>query len=333
MRMTPLLRQRRLLCSALIVAGTALLARPVTAQNTSAPYPSKPITLLVPAAPGGTSDITARLVGSKLGDVLGQPVVVTNKAGAGGNIGTAQAAQSAPNGYTLLIGNTTMVISPALYRNPGYDPVTDFDVVGVLGSVPNVLLVNPTFPAKTLAEFIQVVKAAPDNYSFASAGSGSPNHLLGTMLDQFGGLKLRHIPYKGAAPAMADVLGNQVPIVFASLPSALPYIQSGQLRALGVSSAKRSAALPDVPAIGEQLPGYAGELWVVVMSIKNTPAPIVDKLRSAFNQVLSDKETRQALDKLGMVPMATPAIEFSQYIAAEVQKWGASVKASSAQLD
>jgi tripartite-type tricarboxylate transporter receptor subunit TctC len=245
-------RSLKTMALALAVLAGSLSIAPATAQTA---YPSRPVTLVVPQAAGGTNDIVGRLVGQKLGEVMNAAVVVDNRPGAGGNIGTQLVAKAPKDGHTLLMTiSSSQAINPALYRNPGFDPVRDFRPVSLIGAVPNVLLVNPAFPARTLAEFLAATRARDANYQYASAGNGTLNHLLGEMLNEMAGIHLQHVPYKGVAPAINDVLGNQLPIVFASLPSALPHIRSGKLRALAVSGARRSPALPDVPAIAEAVP-------------------------------------------------------------------------------
>jgi len=210
-----------------LLAAAVLGAAPALA---TAAYPEKPVTVVVPQAPGGTNDIVARLFSERLAAHLGQPFVVRNQPGAGGNIGTQAVLRDASDGYTVLFTiGSTQAINPALYSDPGFDPVADFSPVAAVGTVPNVLCVHPSFPANTLEEFIALVKEKPGHYQYASAGNGSLNHLLGAMLDSKGGLKLQHIPYRGVAPAMADVLGNQVPMVFASLPSSIGNIREGKL--------------------------------------------------------------------------------------------------------
>ncbi|MGB6103847.1 MAG: tripartite tricarboxylate transporter substrate binding protein [Pusillimonas sp.] len=313
----------------LMAAAMLLCSGAALAQN----FPSRPITVVVPTPPGGTSDFVTRVVAEALSKKLGQAVVVDNKPGAGSNIGTAIVARAKADGYTLLSANTTIAIASALYKDPGFDPAEDFSTVGVIGTVPNVLLVNPSFPANTLDEFIELIKSHPNKFDFASAGSGSPNHLLGVMLDEYAGLKLHHIPYKGVAPAMTDVLGNQVPIVFASLPSALPYIQSGQLRALGVSSANRSPALPDVPAIGEKIPNYSGDLWLALFGQKSIPQDVRDELISGIADAVANPQVKDALAQRGIEPLALTAKEFDAFAEAEYQKWGGMVTRAGAQVD
>jgi tripartite-type tricarboxylate transporter receptor subunit TctC len=300
----------------------------------AAPYPNQAVTVVVPQAPGGTNDIVARLIAAELTASLHQSFIVTNRPGAGGNIGTEAARRTAPDGYTLLATiSSTQAINPALYKQPGFDPVKDFTPLAMLGVVPNVLLVNPSFPAQDLASFISLVKANPGKYQYASAGNGSLNHLLGAMLDQMAGLKMQHIPYRGVAPAMADVLGNQVPIVFASLPSAMPFIRDGKLRAIGVSSQKRSPALPDVPAIGEQVPGYAGDLWIALFAVAGTPEDAQQTIVDAVRRTLAKPEIQKKLADLGVEPLPDTQAQLGQRLADDMVKWRAIVEASGARVD
>jgi len=311
------------------VAGLGLIS-----PGAQAAYPDKPVTVVVPQAPGGTNDIVARIVSEKLAQELGQPFVVQNKPGAGGNIGTAQVAREAADGYTVLFTiSSAQAINPAIYKDPGFDPVKDFAPVAAVGSVPNVLCVHPSFPAQSLKEFIALVKANPDKYQYASAGNGTLNHLLGAMLDEKGGLKLQHIPYRGVAPGMTDVLGGQVPIIFASLPSSIANIQSGKLRALGVSTRQRNPALPDVPAIGEQIPGYAGELWIAMYVPKNTPQAAVDALYQATQKALASDDIKKKFAELGVETLNDNPAQLAQRLDEDLKLWADIVKSSGAQIN
>jgi tripartite-type tricarboxylate transporter receptor subunit TctC len=318
---------------ALLSLGAAALiaAGPATAQ----PYPSRPITLVVPQAAGGTNDIVGRLVGQKLGEVMNASVVVDNRPGAGGNIGTQLVAKGPKDGYTLLMTiSSSQAINPALYKNPGFDPVKDFKPVGLIGAVPNVLLVNPSFPAKNLAEFLKLAREKGANYQYASAGNGTLNHLLGEMLNNMAGISMQHVPYKGVAPAINDVLGGQLPIVFASLPSALAHIKAGKLRALAVSGDKRSPVLPDVPAIAEAVPGYNGTLWIGLFAPAGVPADVLATLQDATRKALAAKDLRDKLDQQG-VEIAAPTApdQFSKLLQDDLAKWARIVKASGAAVD
>ncbi len=315
------------------LASTAGLSAGVALAQGAA-YPSQAITMVVPQAAGGTNDIVGRLIAQGLAEELKQSVVVSNKPGAGGNIGTAQTKTAAPDGYTILMTiNSTQAINPSLYKNVGFDPVKDFVPITVIGSVPNVLVVHPSFPANNLDEFIALIKANPGKYQYASAGNGTLNHLLGAMLDKTAGLKMEHIPYKGVAPAMVDVLGGQVPIAFASLPSALNNIKQGKLKALAVSTEKRSPALPDVPAIAERVPGFGGDLWVGLFAIAGTPPAVTDKLYQATAAVMKKPETQKKLADLGVETASDTPDQFKVRLEKEIAKWSEIVKSSGAKVD
>ncbi|MBT2322379.1 tripartite tricarboxylate transporter substrate binding protein [Variovorax paradoxus] len=317
----------------LLAAAAALL--PAGHAAAQAGYPSRPITLVVPQAAGGTNDIVGRLVGQKIGEVLGASVVVDNRPGAGGNIGTQLVARASKDGYTLLMTiSSSQAINPALYRNAGFDPVKDFRPVGLIGAVPNVLLVNPSFPARSLNELLALAKRKDAAYQYASAGNGTLNHLLGEMLNSMAGIQLQHVPYKGVAPAINDVLGGQLPIVFASLPSALPHIKAGKLRALAVSGDKRSPALPEVPAIAESVPGYNGTLWVGLFAPAGLPPELLAKLQDATQKAVASSDLREKLEQQGVeiAPPTSPE-QFSKLLQDDITKWARIVKASGAAVD
>lgn len=297
-------------------------------------YPSRPLNIFVPTAPGGTVDIVARIMAEKLAPVLGQPVVVVNKPGAGGVVGTQAFLREPADGYTVLFtANSNQLIVPWVYPDAKFDPIADFAPIAAVGQVPNVLCVNPSFPARDLQEFMALAKANPDQYEYASAGAGTLNHLLGEMLNERGGLRLRHIPYRGVAPAMSDVLGNQVPMLFASLPSALESIKAGKLRALGVSSEARSPLLPDVPAINEAVPGFSGDLWVAFYAARQAPPATVEALHAAIRQVMADPALRQKFDQLGVAMMSDGPAELARRQQAEFQQWKQVVQAAGATSD
>ncbi|QRF59826.1 tripartite tricarboxylate transporter substrate binding protein [Variovorax paradoxus] len=313
----------------------AVLSTGASAQPAASTYPTRPVTLIVPQAAGGTNDIVGRLVGQKLGELLGVGVVVDNRPGAGGNIGTQLAAKAPKDGQTLLMTiSSSQAINPALYRNPGFDPEKDFRPVGLIGAVPNVLLVNPGFPAKTLPELLALARQKGAHYQYASAGNGTLNHLLGEMLNSMGGISLEHVPYKGVAPAINDVLGGQLPIVFASLPSALPHIKAGKLRALAVSGAKRSPALPDVPAIAEAVPGYDGTLWIGLFAPAGVPSEVLTKLQDTMHKALAAKDLREKLEQQGVeVAPPTSPEQFAALLHDDLGKWARIVKQSGASVD
>lgn len=315
-----------------VVAVAACFGLSATAAF--AAYPDKPVNVIVPQSPGGTNDIVARLISDKLSQTLGQPFVVQNKPGAGGNIGTAQVARDNPDGYTVLFTvSSAQAINPAIYKDPGFDPIKDFSPVAAVGTVPNVLIVHPSFPANTLEEFISLVKANPGKYQYASAGNGTLNHLLGAMLDEKGGLKLEHIPYRGVAPAMTDVLGGQVPMIFASLPSSIGTIKADKLRALGVSTKERNPALPNIPAIGEQIPGYSGELWIAMYVPKDTPKAIVDTLYQATQKVLADPDVKKKYAELGVEPLSDNPEQLAKRQSDDLAMWKSIVQSSGAKVN
>lgn len=314
------------LAAALLALGTA--------SAYASDYPSKPVTVIVPQAAGGSNDIVGRLIAQKLGETLPGAVVVENRPGAGGNIGTVYVAKAPKDGHTLLMTiSSAQAINPAVYKNPGFDPVKDFTPLALVGSVPNVLVVNPAFPAKNLADFLKLVKANPGKYPYASAGNGTLNHLLGEMLNSTAGVKLQHIPYKGVAPAMTDVIGGQVPMAFTSLPSVLQHLKAGRLVAIGVSSPGRSPVLPDVPAIGEQVPGYSGTLWVGLFAARGTPPEIESRLQDAMKKVLASTDTQEKLQAQGVeLANATPA-QFAALLQEDITRWARIVKESGATID
>ena len=300
----------------------------------AADYPTRPIIMMVPQNVGGTNDIVGRIVAQKLGEVLGGSVVVENRPGAGGNIGTAQAAKAPRDGYSLMMTvSSTQAINPALYKNPGFDPVRDFTPISLIGAVPNVLVVNPAFPARTLKEFIEVTRAKPKFYQYASAGNGTLNHLLGEMLGSYAGVQLQHVPYKGIAPALNDVIGGQVPIAFATPASVLQHLKSGRLVALGVSTPLRSPNLPGVPAIAELLPGYGGSLWIALYAPRGIPQEIEGQLQAAMKKVLELPDLKEKLVAQGVeLTNATPA-QLATLLREDLARWAKIVRESGATVD
>lgn len=298
-------------------------------------YPIRPITLVVPQTPGGTNDIVGRVVAQKLSDVTGMSVIVENRPGAGGNIGTQAVARGPKDGYTLLMTvSSAQAINPALYKNAGFDPVKDFTPVTLIGSVPNVLVVHPSFPARSLDEFLALVKSKPEStFQYASAGNGTLNHLLGEMMNQMTKTEIQHIPYKGVAQALNDLLGGQVPIGFASVPSVLQHIKAGKLVALGVSSAKRSPVLPDTPAIAEKIPGFTGTLWIGLFAPAGAPRAALAQLENHMAQVQAAPEFKEKLLVSGVeLAAATPA-EFANILRDDLATWARIVKTSGARVD
>ncbi len=327
---------RRTLCASAAL-GWALAAAPGAFAQVA--YPSRPIVMVVPQAAGGTNDIVGRVVAQKLAEKLGGSAVVDNKPGAGGNIGTQVVAKAPKDGYTLLMTiSSSQAINPALYKAPGFDPVADFQPVSLIGAVPNVLLANPSFPAKTVPELLALAKSKPGTLQYASAGNGTLNHLLGEMLNQMAGIDLQHVPYKGVAPALNDVLGGQLPLMFGSLPSTLAHIKAGRLRALAVSSPQRSPVLPDVPTLAEFVPGYSGTLWIGLFAPAGVPKAVIDRLQDGMRQAMADKELRDKLEAQGVELAGTPAKpvtpeEFAALLKQDIAKWAQIVKASGATIN
>ena len=313
-----------------IVAGLALIA-PAKAQD----YPSKPIRLVVPFAAGGATDVLARLVGERLTATLGQQVVVDNRPGAGGNIGSDLVARAEPDGYTILMGAVgTHAINPSLYPKMPYDPVKDFAPVTLVASVPNVLVINPGVPANSVQELIDLAKAKPGELNFASSGNGTSIHLSGELFKAMTGTDIVHVPYKGSGPAVTDLLGGQVQMMFDNMPSSLPHVKAGKLRALGVTSAKRSPALPEVPTIAEAgVPGYDATSWFGILAPAGTPEPVVTRLQGAIVQALGEPEMRQRMADLGAEPVGDTPAEFGQFIAAEIAKWAKVVNDAGVKLE
>jgi tripartite-type tricarboxylate transporter receptor subunit TctC len=314
----------------LLGAVLGLLATQLAAQ----PYPNKPISLVVPQAAGGTNDIVARLVAPAFGEAIGASVVVENRPGAGGNIGTQGVARSAKDGYTLLLTiNSAQAINPALYKNPGFDPINDFVPLYYIGATPYVLVTPPGSPYKTLADVVAAAKKKPGELSYASAGNGTISHLLGAMLNTSAGIEMQHIPYKGVAPAINDVLGGQVPFAFASLPSALNYIKTGKLQAIAISSAKRSSAAPEIPAIAETYPDCVGEVWVAIFAPIGVSPDVIKKNQTAMEKVMARPDVREKLIAQGLDLSPVPTNRLAALLKDELAKWVKIVKASGAQLD
>ncbi|MBY0363564.1 MAG: tripartite tricarboxylate transporter substrate binding protein [Phreatobacter sp.] len=307
------------------------LAAPALAQ---ADYPTRPVTVIVPQAAGGANDIIGRLVSEKLSEVMGQRFVVENRAGAGGNLGSQAAARSTPDGYTLLVTiSASQAINPALYARTGFDPVKDFAPISLLGTVPNVLVVHPAFEAKSVADLIRLAKDKPGFYQYASAGNGTLNHLVGEMLKSRAGIDLKHIPYRGIAPALSDVIAGHVPISFANLPAAISQIQAGTVRALGVSTLRRNSFVPDVPTIAETVPGFDAELWIALYAIAGTPQPVVDRLVAATHRALQAPDIKAKFAQQGAEVVTSTPAELAAKLDADLKVWAEIVKASGARIE
>jgi tripartite-type tricarboxylate transporter receptor subunit TctC len=316
---------------ALAAVAAALALAPLAAQA-QAPFPAKPITIIVPFSAGGTTDILARVVGQYMSKDLGQPVIVDNRAGAAGNIGAQIVARAAPDGYTLLMGTVgTHAINQSLYKKMPFDPIKDFAPLSRVALVPNLLVANPSQPYKTVKEMIAYAKANPGKITFASSGNGTSIHLSGELFQHMAGVEMQHIPYRGSAPAVTDLIGGQTAVMFDNMPSSIAYVKSGKLRALAVTTPKRSPALPDVPTIAEAgLPGYSATSWFGLLAPASTPAPVVGKLNASILKALADPEVKKKLAEQGAEPHGEKPEQFAEFIRSETAKWGKTVKQSGA---
>jgi len=304
-----------------------LLAVFSTTGASAQTYPDRPITLVVPYPAGGGNDVLGRLVAERMSKALGGTIIVENRGGAGGTIATRQVAKSAPDGYTILIATSSLAINPALYPSVGYDPIKDFAPIGLLASGANVVLVHPSVPANSIAELIALAKKDPGKLNFASTGSGSSVHLAAELIAAMAGVKINHVPYRGSGPALNDLLGGHVTMMFATVPSAAGIAKGGKVRALAVSSAKRSVAFPDLPTIAEAgLPGYVAELHYGLVAAAGTPRPIIDRLNAALRAALDDPTLRERLAREGAVPLPSTPEEYAADIAAEERMWGKIVR-------
>ena len=319
---------------AALLAALALVATaPAAAQG--AAYPTKPVRLVVPFPAGGTTDILARAVAQKLSETWGQQVIVDNRPGAGGNIGSELVAKAPSDGYTLLMGTVgTHAINPSLYAKMPYNHVKDFTPVILVAAVPNVLVVNPSLPAHSVQELIAYGKANPNKLNFASSGNGTSIHLSGELFRTMTGVQMTHVPYKGSSPALTDLMGGQVQLMFDNLPSSLQFIKAGKLRALAVTSLARSQALPDVPTLAESgLPGFEASSWFGVLAPAGTPADIVAKLNGAVAAWLASPAAKEQLAAQGAIAAGGSPDAFVTHIADESAKWAKVVKASGAHVD
>jgi tripartite-type tricarboxylate transporter receptor subunit TctC len=291
-------------------------------------YPARPVHVIAGFAAGGGVDITARLIAQWLSDRLGQTFVIENRPGAGGNIGTEAVANAAPDGYTLLLATVPNAVNATLYEKLNFNFIRDIAPVGGIIRVPQVILVHPSVPAKTLPEFIAYANANPGKVNMASAGNGSAPHMAGELFDVMAGVSLVHVPYRGQGPALTDLLGGQVQVLFATTPGTTEYIRTGKLRALAVTTAARAEVLPDVPPVGDFVPGYEASQWYGLAAPRNTPAAIVDRLNTEINAALVDPKMKARFADIGGEPLAGSPAAFGSLIAAETEKWGKVVRAA-----
>jgi tripartite-type tricarboxylate transporter receptor subunit TctC len=307
------------------------LGAPAQAQD----FPDRTVTLVVPFAAGGSTDVVARIIAQKMSEDLGQQVIVQNVAGAGGNLGAANVARADPDGYTILMATVaTHALNPLILKTKPYDPEKDFAPISLLVVVPNVLVVNPELPAKTVQELLALLKAEPETYAYASSGNGTPLHLSGELFKKMAGVEMQHIPYKGSGPALNDVIGNQVPIMFDNLPSSSGHIKAGTLRALAVTTAERASSFPDIPTIAESgIPDYETYTWNALFAPANTPQPVIARLNEAAKKALADPAVQKRMDEFSAKIVGSTPEELASHVKAELAKWTPVVRDANIQMD
>lgn len=323
----------RFMLSALVTVIATLIAAPAAAQR-AAEYPTKSVMLVVPFVPGGPTDVLGRIVAQKLSERLGKPIVVMNRPGAGGNTGSATVATATPDGYTLVLGTvSTHGINPSLYRTMPYDHKKDFAPVSQVSIVPNILVVNPSVPVKTIPELISYLKQNPGKVFYATPGAGTSIHLASELFKMMSATDMTHVPYKGSAPAMLDVIGGRVQLMFDNSVTAWPHVQAGKVRAVAVSTPMRLKMAPDLPAIAEFLPGFTASAWHGVLAPAATPRPIIDKLATAVQAIMKDPTVVQELSKVDIIPVGNTPAQFAAFIAEETERWAAVVKKLDLKVD
>ena len=320
-------------CGLLLTGLAALMvgSHDATAQT----YPNKPLRFMLGFAPGGASDIVARIVGARLSESLGQPVVIDNRPAASGSAAAGMIARSPPDGYTMLLAATsTMAVNPSLYKNLPYDSLKDFTYVANFVSMPNLLVVHPNVAAKSVLDVIALAKAEGGKLAYASAGIGSANHFTASLFSYLAKVKMTHVPYKGGGPALIDVAGGQVPVMFATIVSAVPYVKVGRLRPLGVTSAERSPSLPDVPTIAEAgLPGYESTIWYGMVMPAGVPTPILSRLSSEIEKILNTQDVKDRFSTLGANVLFMTPERYAEYVRAEIKKWSVVVRETGMRVD
>ena len=319
------------------IAGAASLAAPFWwsgSARAAEPYPSKVITIVVPQAPGGANDVIGRALAQKLAATFAGPVIVDNRQGAGGNLGTAYVARQPRDGYTLLLNaQSVQTINPFLYRKVPFDPVKDFDPIMVVGVAPYMLAVNPSVPAKNLRELVALAKAQPGKFNYASAGNGTVNHLLGEMLKTAAGVDIVHVPYRGAAAAATDVVAGQVPMTFGSLAGLMPFVRNGQLRALGVCTEKRTQLAPELPTLAETIPGLYANAWYGLFAPAGTPREVIARLHTEITRIMDNPEMKERLVALGVESAPGTPEQLASLMRNDLMRWARIVRESGAQLD
>ena len=305
------------------LAGLAICATQTAAQT----YPAKPIRLIVPFAAGGPNDVIGRVVATKLSELLGQTVVVDNRAGAGGAVGTALVGTAAPDGYTILIsGTSSLAINPSLYKTLPYDPIRDFAPVSLVGTAPSLLVMHPSMPVKTIKDLIALAQAKPGQINYASGGIGSAPHLAGELLNAMAKINMVHVPYKGGGPSLTAVMAGQVHLFMGGLSAAMPPVKDGRLRGIAVTSPKRSQFLPDTPTIAETVPGYDVVNWYAIFAPAKTPAPIVSRLNAEIVKALAAPDVRKRFTDLALDADTSTPEELGAYLGREIKKWAQVVK-------
>lgn len=315
--------------AALLAAGSLLIAATASAQS----WPTKPVRVINPFPAGGGLDIVARSLAAKLGEQTGQQFFVENRTGAGGNIGSEVIAKSAPDGYSVLMGSDHLTISKPLYPTLSYDPMRDLVPVSLLNTGPHVLIAHPSFEASSVKELVEMAKKSPGKYNFASAGTGTAQHLAGEMLKRMGGIDLVHIPYKGGAPAIQDLLGGQVKLGVIGLPPIVGHIKSGKLKALAVTSPQRSSVLPDVPTVAETLPGFQSVQWFGVFVPAGTPEPIVKKLADEVRKAVANPDMKAIFTKIGSEAVGSTPAELAKFMQEDLERWSKVIREAGVKVD
>lgn len=315
----------------LFLAAALLVANSVVAQSD---YPAKPIRLVVPFPPGGTADLLGRVVGRRLGDLYGKSMVVENRPGASGHVGAAEVARAAPDGYTLVVGTIGIHAAHKMYKKLSYNPAADLEAVTILAELANLLIVHPGVPVKSVEELVALARAKPGSLNFGSAGPGSSTHMVAELFILATRVKLTHVPYKGSGPALNDLMGGQIQLMFENFPTALPLVRGNRVRALAVTGARREAGLPEVPTAAETVaPGYAATSWFTLAAPRGLPAGLVDKIQSDLKRALSTPEASEDFRSQGIGPMLNSPSEAARFIAAETEKWNRVIDAAKIQVE
>ena len=321
---------KHILATVAIAAATVCGSAHAQATN----YPTKPVTIVVPFSPGGATDIMSRTLAERLKNRLGHPVIVENKPGAGTMIASEYVAKAAPDGHTVLLAASSLGIAPSLYAKVNYDPVKDFTPISLVASVVHVLSVHPSVPAKNVAELVTWVKANPTKANYGSVGAGTSTHLESELFNTMAGVKMEHVPYKGSAPALTDVMGGQADLMFDTMLSSMPHVKAGKLKALAVTSSQRSPSAPAIPTVAESgLPGYEAIAWNGVLAPAGTPKEVVDRLNAELKKALDNPEVKQRFEAQGFAAAWSTPTAYAGFLQAEVDKWGKVVKASGAKID